>query len=197
MGCPKEATIRSFGPDTRAITNHAMPVTLEEGCIVSNHVTLYEGATIGASAILEDYSRVGYLSVIGASTRVMYGAYICDRVTIGKRCRIAGFVCDGTVVDNDATVLGSIVHEYANPHAGWWDVDEEPPQIAKHAVVAYGATVVGPARIGEGSYIAAGATVTRDVPPNHVVIGANKQIHAAEWHGRRLQGFLALDDSKG
>ena len=38
--------------------------------------------------------------------------------------------------------------------------------------------------LGPRSYVAAGAVVTTDVPPMHVVTGTNQRTHAAAWPGR-------------
>ncbi|HYS38533.1 MAG TPA: hypothetical protein VEO01_23185, partial [Pseudonocardiaceae bacterium] len=57
-------------------------------------------------------------------------------------------------------------------------------------VVGYGARVIGGVRVGPRSYVAAGAIVTRDVPPEHVVTGVNIQTPAARWTGRRLQDLI-------
>ncbi len=45
--------------------------------------------------------------------------------------------------------------------------------------------------LGPRSYVAAGAVVTTDVPPMHVVTGTNQRTHAAAWPGRGLQELLA------
>jgi acetyltransferase-like isoleucine patch superfamily enzyme len=93
--------------------------------------------------------------------------------------------------------MGSLVHEYTRPHLGWWDVDEKPPVILSDTVIGYGATVVGAVRVGPRSYVAAGAVVTRDVPPEHVVTGVNVQTPAAMWRGRRLTDLIMRWLSRG
>ncbi|MGH3329538.1 MAG: acyltransferase [Streptomycetales bacterium] len=80
------------------------------------------------------------------------------------------------------------MHEYTRPHEGWWDVDEEPPVIEADTVVGFGAQVIGGVRIGPCSYVAAGAIVTRNVPPEHLVTGVNTLTPAAEWKGSACAG---------
>lgn len=53
-------------------------------------------------------------------------------------------------------------------HAG---VTAAPIVIERNVWIAAGAIVVGGVTIGEGSVVAAGAVVTRDVPPNSLVAG--------------------------
>lgn len=184
LGYPKEARLR----DRTAGPGEA--VELGARCLVFNQVILYEGVRIGDDCVIEDRVRVGYDSHIGAETRLAYGAYLCDRVLIGPRARVAGFICDGCVVGGDSTVMGELVHEYAQPHRDWWEVDEPSPVIEAGSVVGYGARVVGGVRIGPRSYVAAGAVITKDVPAEHVVTGINVQTPAAQWSGQRLQSLI-------
>jgi acetyltransferase-like isoleucine patch superfamily enzyme len=166
------------------------PVVVGPDCLVGNQVVVHEGVRVGSSCVIEDRVRVGYDSAIGERTRIVYGAYLCDRVTVGADATVAGFICDGTTIGDRSTVMGELVHEYTRPHEGWWEVDEEPPVIEADSVVGYGARVVGGVRIGPRSYVAAGAVVTKDVPPEHIVTGVNIHTPAAQWTGHRLQSLI-------
>ncbi|NKQ55615.1 acetyl/acyl transferase [Amycolatopsis sp. K13G38] len=189
LGFPKEARVRAEQqqPGTQ---NAGEPTVVGKRCLLANQVVLYEGVQVGHDCLLEDRVRVGYNSRIGDRSRIVYGAYVCDRVTIGADARVAGFVCDGTVIGDRSTVMGELVHEYARPHQGWWDVDEDSPVVEPDSVVGYGSRVVGGVTIGPRSYVAAGAIVTRNVPPEHVVTGVNVHTPAHQWTGRRLQDLI-------
>ena len=184
FGSAKEARQRGEVP------GESVPVTLGERCLIANHVVLYEGVQVADDVVIEDRVRVGYNGVVGARVRLAYGAYICDRVVIGSDARIAGFICDGVKVGERSTVMGDLVHEYTRPHEPWWEVDELPPVVEADSVVGYGARVVGAVRIGPRSYVAAGAIVTKDVPPEHIATGVNVFTPAVEWRGARLQSLI-------
>lgn len=188
IGCPKEA--RLFKVQAGEEIGRGAPVIIGERCLLFHHVTVYEGVQLGDDCVVEDRVRVGYGSHIGAGSRLMYGAYVCDRVQIGVEARIAGFICDGTTIGERSTVMGQLVHEYTRPHEGWWQVDEPSPVIEHDVVIGYGATVVGGVRIGPYSYVAAGAVVTTDVPSGRVVVGINVQTPITDWTGRRLSDAL-------
>ncbi len=115
----------------------------------------------------------------------MYGAFVCDRVAIGSNCKIAGFVCDAARIDNFATSMGSLVHEYTQPEIEW-GLDETPPQVEPCAVIGYGAVVVGGVTVGRNSYVAANAIVTKDVPPRTLARGVNEFIPAHELHASKI-----------
>jgi acetyltransferase-like isoleucine patch superfamily enzyme len=190
LGAPKEQTIRRHVETKVSMPDLVAPVTIEPGCIIGNHVVIQEGSTVEARSVVEDRVRIGYECHIGSGSRIAYGAYICDRVSIGHNARIAGFVCDGARIGSGSTVMGALVHEYSSPHVDWWLADEEAPVVEADAVVGYHATVVGNVRVGRRCYVAAGAVVTRDVPDGHVVRAINEQTPLREWRGTRLAGLI-------
>ncbi|MEV2226829.1 DapH/DapD/GlmU-related protein [Nocardia vinacea] len=183
LGYPKEARI---GEAQRGQHTIGEPVVIGDRSLLFNQVVVNEGTTLGTDCVLEDRSRIGYGCVIGDRTRVVHGAYVCDRVQIGEDACVAGFVCDATVIGNRSTVMGDLVHEYTRPDLGWWGVDEESPVIEEDSVVGFGARVIGGVRIGPRSYIAAGAVVTKDVPPEQVVTHINRHTPIGKWNGKRL-----------
>ena len=188
IGVPKEDRLRAFQRGEAVEPGSA--VQIGKRCLILNQVVIYEGVSIADGCMLEDRTRVGYDTRIGPDSRLIYGAYVCDRVTIGARGRIAGFVCDAVVIGDDCTMMGDLVHEYTRPHEGWWEVDEPSPHIHQESVVGYGAKVVGGVSVGPRSYVAAGATVTRDVPAEHVAVGLNDFTPISEWPGKRLRNLI-------
>ncbi|MFE6645066.1 acyltransferase [Nocardioides sp. NPDC057772] len=195
IGYPKEDRLRAEQrkPGSAAA---GRPVAVGADCLIGNHAIIHEGVDVHDGCVIEDQVRIGYDSTIGRRTRIVYGAYICDRVTIGADATVAGFICDGTTIGDRSTVMGELVHEYTQPHEGWWGVDEAPPVIEADSVVGYGAHVVGGVHIGPRSYVAAGAVVTKDVPPEHIVTGVNIHTPADRWTGDRLQGLIRHWQSK-
>ncbi len=189
LGYPKESRLRTWQTDSSQATA-GKAVTIGERCLVFNQVVLLEGVELAADCVVEDRVRIGYDTTVGPRSRLVYGAYICDRVAIGCEARVAGFICDGTIIGDRSTVMGDLVHEYTSPHRDWWMVDEAAPTIGADTVVGYGARVVGGVTVGPRSYVAAGAIVTRDVPPEYVVTGVNVQTPAARWTGRRLRDLI-------
>ena len=186
--CPKEQTVREFGS---AAPKQCQPVQIGDRTAIMNHVIIYEGTVLGDAVFVDDRVRIGYGCSVGARSRLMYGAFICDRVTVGADARVAGFICDACLIEDSSTVMGNLVHEYSSPDANWWAPDEPAPVIRRESVVGFGAVVIGRTQIGPRSYVAAGAIVTRDVPSEHICIGTNHLIPCREWKGDKLQRLIA------
>lgn len=187
LGYPKESRIRAAQQGDCSVGS---PVVVGDRCLLFNQVVIHEGTSLAPDCVVEDRSRIGYGCVIGTRTRLVHGAYICDRVQVGADACVAGFVCDATTIGDRSTVMGDLVHEYTRPDLGWWGIDEPSPVVEADSVVGFGARVVGGVRIGPRSYIAAGAVVTKDVPPEHVVTGINTHTPIGEWTGERLRALI-------
>ncbi len=127
--------------------------------------------------------RQGYLRAcgmkIGKKVALMRGATIVrpERISIGDHC-IIGFHCflggeAGIQIGNNVNIAS-----YSILLGGHHDINDptfasilNPVVIEDYAWLATRVTVAGGVRIGRGAVVAAGAVVTRDVPPYHVVGG--------------------------
>lgn len=84
-------------------------------------------------------------------------------ISIGKDCRIGfGFVC----MDSDFHGLKPGERDMEGTR-----LPDAPVSIGDNVFIGSGVTVLKGRRIGDGSVIAAGSVVTRDVPPNCIAGG--------------------------
>jgi len=100
---------------------------------------------------------------IGDLTSIWYGTVISARteITIGRHCAIS-WNC--TIIDND---MHQIVYE-DDPLPTPRDLTV---RIGDHVWIGASAIVLKGVTIGDNSVVAAGAIVTRDVPPNTLMVG--------------------------
>lgn len=102
---------------------------------------------------------------IGAYTSIWYGTVISAKreIIIGRQCAIS-WNC--TVIDND-------MHELLR-FDGFEGTaaDKGGVKIGNHVWIGASAIVLKGVTIGDNSVVAAGAIVTRDVPPNTLVAGS-------------------------
>ncbi len=180
IAVPNEITIRSWllNPELAA----PKPVEIGPKSIILDEVIIQEGTMIGGDCFVGRAVHVGFDCRIEDSCRLEYRAEICDRVHIGAGSVIGGFVCDGAVLGEECVVLGSLVHGVREPDLPWGQYEPDPV-LEQRVFVGKGAVVVGGVRVGAGAYIAANATVTKDVPPDHVVINTNEISPIDEWPG--------------
>jgi acetyltransferase-like isoleucine patch superfamily enzyme len=127
------------------------------------------GVHIAANVQVDHYCRLSSGVRVGEGTRILYGAQVFNDVEIGRDCIIAGGLVDRVLVEDQVTFQGNTAHSHKDP-TGDWDLTEEPsPTIKYGSVVGLGALIIGGVSIGPRSYVAAGETVTCDVPPESVL----------------------------
>lgn len=108
--------------------------------------------------------------VISQATRWFTGIEIHPGATIGKRC----FIDHGmAVVIGETTEIGDDVTIYQGVTLGGTgkDVGKRHPTIGNRVIVASGAKVLGPFKVGDDSKIGAGSVVLKEVPPGCTVVG--------------------------
>ncbi len=162
------------------------PTIVGPQAYVGHYSVVGVGSQLSASVVLDDFTVVECEVVIGERTLVIYRAQICNNARIGRDCVIGGFIAERVVVGDRSRVFGKIVHSQYNPGLPWDAPEAEEPSavLAEDVFVGFDAIVAGPITIEAGAYVCAGAIVTRDVPPGHVVSGVNRLAPYSEWRGR-------------
>lgn len=180
LAVPSETTIRRWLLNPELATPRM--VTIGDNTIMLDDVVVQEGTSVGGDCYVGRAVHIGFDCQLGDSCRVEYRAEICDRVTIGAGSVIGGFLCDGSMLGEECVVLGSLVHGVREPDLPWGQYEPDPV-LEQRVFVGRGAVVVGGVRVGAGAYVAANATVTKDVPPDHVVINTNEFVPIDAWPG--------------
>lgn len=135
---------------------------------VDNHGTLTIGARLLTWTRLDSppalYVGPGAELHIGDDVFLNFGCSIqaSASITIGDR----------SMIGDRATLMDTAYHEVA-PGEG---IVRAPIVLGKAVWIAHGATVLPGVTIGEGSVVAAGAVVSKDVPPGVVVAGVPARV---------------------
>ena len=106
-------------------------------------------------------------------TTVIYGIEIGNEIELGDGVNFAHTL--GTVIGGTSKV-GARVKFMGNNTVGTAK-DNGCPIIEDDVVVGCGARILGPIRIGKGSFIGANAVVLSDVPAGAVVSGIPARVH--------------------
>jgi UDP-3-O-[3-hydroxymyristoyl] glucosamine N-acyltransferase len=162
------------------------PTSIGAHCDIGPFCVVGEEVVIGAGTILDSYTLLDCGATIGKNVIATHRASVCAKATIGDDCVIGGLICERSVVGNGCRVFGDLIHRQLDPTMPWDGPagTENSPILEDGVFIGWGATVVGDVKIGKGSYICAGAIVTRDVDPGQIVKGTNKVVPPDKWRGQ-------------
>jgi acetyltransferase-like isoleucine patch superfamily enzyme len=136
--------------------------------------------TLPSSIFLGDDVQIleqSFISVVAAVPGVTPKLTIGDGTHIGAQCHIAcvGEIEIGPQVLTAARVfIGDTYHRYQDPDLPIIDQPMAMPEkvvIGRGAFLGIGSAVLMGVTVGEQACVAAGAVVTRDVPPSTLVVG--------------------------
>jgi len=125
--------------------------------------------------------------------------YIREHCRIGRKCRIGDFVelknvniADGTKVSHLTYVGDADVGERVNFGCGTVTVNyngatKSRTVIGDYAFIGCNTNLVPPVTVGEGAYIAAGSTITKDVPADSLAIARTRQENKEGWAKRNRE----------
>jgi UDP-3-O-[3-hydroxymyristoyl] glucosamine N-acyltransferase len=143
-------------------------------CSVGAHATVYYDVEIGSNCLVGDSSsiregsRIGTRSIVGRCVTLNYDVIVGDRVKIMDNTHVTG----GTVIGDGAFIAMAVVGSNDNDAmAPLIDDRLRAPRIEREAFVGVGAVLLPGVVIGAEATVAAGAVVTRDVPPGQTVMG--------------------------
>jgi acetyltransferase-like isoleucine patch superfamily enzyme len=137
------------------------------------------GARVGEEAILGEQSFVRERSSIGAGSVIGRGSVVDNDVTLGARVRAQTnvYLTAFTVVEDDVFIGPGAITTNDDT------MSRHPPQaplegaVMRRACRIGGGAVLAPGvEVGEEAFVAAGAVVTRDVPPRTVVMGVPARV---------------------
>jgi bifunctional UDP-N-acetylglucosamine pyrophosphorylase/glucosamine-1-phosphate N-acetyltransferase len=138
-------------------------------------------------AVVEDEAQLGPFCHLRPMAVIGAGAHIGTFVEV-KKSRIGR----GSKAPHLAYIGDAIVGEGVNVGAGaitcnYDGVAKHETRIGDGVFVGTNTTLVAPLTIGEGAYVAAGSTITRDVPPGALVLGRAQQVVKEGWAERKAR----------
>ena len=151
--------------------------------MAENHASFYvhpsaivdDGATLGDGTKVWHFCHIMGGARVGKRSSFGQNCYVGNRVTVGDNVRVQNNVSlyDNVVLHDDVFVGPSAVFtNVVNPRAAFPRKDEyRETRVGRGASIGANATIVCGHDIGEGAFVAAGAVVTRDVPPYALVAG--------------------------
>ncbi|WP_373897383.1 bifunctional UDP-N-acetylglucosamine diphosphorylase/glucosamine-1-phosphate N-acetyltransferase GlmU [Haloimpatiens sp. FM7315] len=169
---------------------------LEGKTVIGEGCTLYPNSRIKDSIIessVNIQSSVILESKIGENTTVGPFAYIRPETTIGKKARIGDFVeikkstiGDGTKVSHLTYIGDAEVGSGCNFGCGTVVVNYDGQKkyktiIGNNSFIGCNTNLVSPVEVKDNTYIAAGSTITKEVPEGALAIARAKQVNKEGW----------------
>jgi acetyltransferase-like isoleucine patch superfamily enzyme/dTDP-4-dehydrorhamnose 3,5-epimerase-like enzyme len=148
--------------------------TNEQNLFIHPHAIVEPGARIGTGTRIEAFARVLAGARIGAHCHLCDHVFVEHDVTVGNEVTIkcGVYLWDGVELHDQVFVGPNAAFTNDKyPRAG------RPPEhyartiVCRAASIGANATLLPGVRIGEKAMVGAGAVVTRDVPPNAIVMG--------------------------
>jgi bifunctional UDP-N-acetylglucosamine pyrophosphorylase/glucosamine-1-phosphate N-acetyltransferase len=187
----------------------AADVILLPGTSLEGATSVAAGAQIGPDTTLIDV-EVGEnavitrtqasLSVIGPGANVGPFAYLRPGTTVGAGGKIGTFVeaknarlGAGAKAPHLSYLGDAVIGEGANIGAGvifanYDGVRKSTTIVGAHSFVGSNSVLAAPVEVADGSYIAAGSTITSDVGPGDLGVSRSRQRNVPGWVARKRAG---------
>ncbi len=182
--------------------------TLLPGTILRGETVIGENCTIGPNAMVRDcvvgdHTEINASqtneSTIGSHTSVGPFAYVRPNSTIGDHVKVGDFVeiknsviGSGTKISHLTYIGDSDCGERINFGCGTITTNYDGFQkyrctIEDDSFIGCNTNLIAPVRVGRGSYIAAGSTITEDVPDDALALARTRQTVKNGWAAERRE----------
>lgn len=169
---------------------------IQRGTVIGENCILYPGSRIEKSIVEQNVkiqSSVILESKIGKNTTVGPFAYIRPESSIGDSVRIGDFVeikktsiGKGTKVSHLTYIGDAEVGSGCNFGCGTVVVNYDGKKknktiIGDNSFIGCNANLVSPVKVNDNTYIAAGSTITDEVPEGSLAIARARQVNKQGW----------------
>ena len=171
------------------------------------NTTIQTGSCIGPGSLIENsqlgenvtvqYSVVTD-SIVQTGSRIGPYAHLRGHAVVGANCRVGNFVELKNTQLGDRTnaahlsylgdtTTGTKVNIGAGTITANYDgVKKHPTHIGDRTKTGSNSVLVAPITLGDDVYVAAGSTVTENVPDNSLVIARSRQVVKPGWEKKKL-----------
>ena len=182
-------TIIAPGAVLEGTTTIGRGCRLRAGVRVTN-ATIGDDVTILDRSVIVD-SRVASGAQIGPFAHVRPGSEVAEDARVGNFVELKKTTLGRGSKANHLAYLGdATIGEHVNIGAGtitcnYDGVNKHPTIIENDVFIGSDSQLIAPVRVGRGAYVAAGSSITEDVPADALAIARGRQENKADWAAKR------------
>lgn len=151
---------------------------VDDGAIINNFCLIIDshvsrGAIVGPFAHLRPQSHVGEDAHVGNFVEL-------KKTSLGRgsKANHLSYLGDATIGEKVNIGAGTITCNYDGR-------TKHPTVIEDGAFVGSDTQLIAPVRVGKRAYVAAGSSITHDVPDDALAISRGRQINKADWAAKK------------
>ena len=142
---------------------------LDSDVVIGPFARLRGGTHLKSGARIGNFVEVKN-STVGEGTKAMHLTYLGD-ARIGTKTNIGA---------------GTITCNYDGFH-------KHPTTIGSHVFIGSDSALVAPVRVGDNAYVAAGSTITENVPADALGIARGRQVNKVKWASKKRRELSAAE----
>ncbi|PYR75644.1 MAG: bifunctional UDP-N-acetylglucosamine diphosphorylase/glucosamine-1-phosphate N-acetyltransferase GlmU [Acidobacteria bacterium] len=151
---------------------------IDDGVVINNFCVIVEshvssGARVGPFAHIRPQSDVGEQAHVGNFVELKKTA-----LGPGSKANHLSYLGDATIGANVNVGAGTITCNYDGEK-------KNPTVIEDGAFIGSDSQLIAPVRVGRGAYVAAGSSITEDVPPGALAVARGKQVNKDGWVAKK------------
>ena len=189
--------------EIRGLLECGEDVFIDVGCVFEGRVTLANGVRIGPNCVVKDAelgagtqveamvcvdgAKVGPNAHLGPFSRVRPGCSLAAGARLGNFVEVKNAqIGEGSKVNHLSYIGDTVMGANVNVGAGTITCNydgayKHRTTIGDGVFIGSDTQLVAPVSVGDGATIAAGTTVTKDVPAGGLTIGRTRQHHLSAW----------------
>lgn len=165
-------------------------VTIED----SNCTYIHDNVKIGKDTVIHPNTTIKSGVIIGDNCEIGPNAYIREGCVLGNNVKIGSFVeikktkvGDGSKIPHLSYIGDCEVGKGVNIGCGtitcnYDGVNKHKTIIGDDCFIGSNTNLIAPVKLGDNSFIAAGSTITDDVPKDSLAIARERQIVKKDWN---------------
>ncbi|MEO8481801.1 MAG: bifunctional UDP-N-acetylglucosamine diphosphorylase/glucosamine-1-phosphate N-acetyltransferase GlmU [Acidobacteriota bacterium] len=172
-------------------------VTIGGNTVIGRGCRIHAGCRITSSRLADNVTVLDHSvivnSEVGSGAALGPFAHLRPETVVGENARVGNFVelkkttlGAGSKANHLAYLGDAVIGERTNIGAGtitcnYDGVKKHPTVIGDDVFIGSDSQLVAPVTVGSGAYVAAGSSITEDVPADSLAVARSRQTNKAGW----------------